>query len=356
MSSGAAALEALPAGCREGLERNRALMDRVLAATHAESGGLPEGLRMPEDPAHPHQPTGPLALLRMVWLASLETRLLLAAGKVDEAVDTCVDALALSREVSLGGGLLGRMLSATGHDSAYRPCAAALDAASATRKRRAAAQLATLREGLPPFSRTLREESIHVQLSFYAHLFFTQEERRALPPRCARMAEVGPGGFWMIPRTARPFLRLDWQRGVETFGGLVAAADLPAAARRRAFEVVAAHHARPWGPAFLKLRDTSSTLMEVEAYQRFAERVERQRLQSAALIALAEVDAARAEQGPWPAALAPATAEDFTLQAPTPGAAHLTPRDTSLAELALHFSADAPPPVPAEPRRVHGNP
>lgn len=356
VSDGTAAPDALPVECRELLERDRALLHRLLAATHAEAGGLPEGLRMPEDPAHPHHSTGSGGLLRMMRLAALETRLLLAAGQVDEAVDTCVDALALSREASLGGGLLGLMVSATGYELAYRPCAAALDAAPSARKRRAAVQLATLREGLPPFSRTLREESIELQLFFYAHLFFDEEQRQALPPLCARMAEAGPGSFWTIPRTARPFLRLDWRHSVETFDGLVAAADLPAAARRSAFDAVAARHTRAWGPAFQLLHGTYYTPMELADYQRFAERVERQRLQSEALIALAEVDAARAEQGGWPAALPPATAEDFTLRAPTPGEAHLTPRDASLAELALRFSADAPPPVPAEPRRVSGAP
>lgn len=126
--------------------------------------------------------------------------------------------------------------------------------------------------------------------------------------------------------------------------------------RRSAFDAVAARHARAWGPAFLNLHGTYSTVMELGNYQRCAERVERQRLQSEALIALAEVDAARAEQGRWPAALPPTTAEDFTLRAPTPGEAQLTPRDASLAELALGFSADAAPPVPAEPRRVRGAP
>lgn len=349
-SSGTGPLEALPAGCREGLERDRALLRRVLAATHAEAGGLPEGLRILDGPSHPHHQLGPISLVRMARLAALETRLLLASGKVDEAVDTCLDALALSRELGLGGGLLGRMIGVSGHDAAYRPCAAALDAASSARKRRAALQLARLREGLAPFSRSLREESTQFQLAVHAHHFFTAEELHALPPRSVRLAEEGPE-LWgmMTPSGALLLLRLDWRRDVEALDGLVAAADLPAATRRGAFAAVAARHARYWGPDVLDPGGLFSGNVRVELYQRFAERAERQRLQLTALLALAEVDAARAEQGQWPAALAPATAEDFTLQAPTPGEAHLTPREASLAEFALGFSADVPPSVPAEP-------
>jgi hypothetical protein len=349
VTDGKVAPEALPPECRQVLERDRELVRQLLAATHVREGGLPEGLDLLSEPSHPSQRHGLLVVLHVVRLAALETRLLLAEGQVEAAVDTCLDTLALSRDVSLGGGLVGRMVSATGYDMAWKPCAAALDAASPARKRQAAAQLARLREGLPSFALTLRQEAVYLQLNYHAHLLLSGEERAALSPRAARLSAAGPVPGSFIPQGAALAMRLDWRATVGTFDALVDAADLPALARRDAFDAIATREREAlWPPRWVRSHLYGMNV-EPSGYQRYAERVERQRLQSDALVALAELDAWRAEQGRWPAALLAVTANDFTLETPTPSEARLTARDILFPELVLGFSADAPAAVPVEP-------
>lgn len=350
VANGKAPVSTLPPECRQRLEHDGELLRHVLAATHAEAGGLPEGLGVPSNPGHPLQQHGLVALLYAVRLAALETRLQLEAGQADAAVDTCVDALALGRDVALGGGLLGRMASCTAQDMAFLPCAAALDAASVARKQQALAQLASLRAGLPPFSRTLHEESVQVQLLFYANLFFTDEQRGRLSPRSARMLEGDGPGYVLYPAPAF-LLPLRWKRWVSTSDALEASADLPFDARRKAFNTIALRPAYgSWLTRLLDATDADAS-MDVSRHQQFSERVERQRLQADALATLTRMDIARAQGDAWPAALPEDVARDFTWKPLTPSEAHLTPRDASFAELALGFTSDAHAAAAVKPTR-----
>jgi hypothetical protein len=352
VADGKVAPEALAPECRQVLERDRALMRHVLAATHVQEGGLPEGLDVLSDPNHPYQRHGLPVLLHPVRLAAMEMRLLLAAGQAEQAVDLCLDALAFSREAGLGGGLIGRMLSSGGYDIAWRPCAAALDAAPVARKRRAVDQLARLREGLAPYSQTLREESLFLQLGVHAPLFLSEEERRALPPRAARLTRTGPGATMATADGTALLMRADWLNTVEVFDLLMPAADLPAAARRMAFTTLDGPQSRVFWVQRQLQSLTFVQTMDERGFQRFAERIERQRLQSDALALLAELDARRAEQGHWPPALLAVAANDFTLATPTPGEARITARDVVFPELVLDFTADAPAAAPVELKAV----
>jgi hypothetical protein len=331
VSRGDAPLETAPWECLELLREHRELIHRVLATTRAEIGGLPENLGSLARPIE-DIPQGINLLSRVAELAALETQVLRAEGRPEEAVDTCLDGLALSRELSLGAGMYGLELSAQSHDTLFLPCAAALEAAPLERQREAREQLARLRQGYPPLSTVLREESVYRQLITYGDLL-SPPTIDALPAEAQLLLEseslyyYGPPGEY--PRL-RPYV---WRRNVATFDAMVAVADLPAEQRRKAFSsinlgqgLVLAEQA--WSP---------------EAYSYQADKLEPQRYQALALAAIIEVELARAEQGTWPETLPPLVAGTFLLTADTALEAWLVPAPGVSGVPELRLTAEAPP-------------
>ncbi|HEX8701209.1 MAG TPA: hypothetical protein VF815_20460, partial [Myxococcaceae bacterium] len=221
---GKARFEALAEPCRLLFESRREVLPRLLAATRAGTGGLPEGLTAFSAPQHPFQRGGKAALRHLPRFAGLEIRRLLSQNQPDAAVDTCLDGLALSRELALGGGFHGLVLSSKGIEELYPSCAAALDAATPERKRQALNPLARLREGFPPLSSVLQGESVLTQLSYYGHLL-SEEQVAALEPPAAALAR-DPLLQGMLPGPSL-LARHHWRTTVKFFNELVAAADLP---------------------------------------------------------------------------------------------------------------------------------
>jgi hypothetical protein len=335
VASGMAPLETMPPPCRKELEEGRELMRRVLAATHAEIGGLPAGAGSLSRTGSYLHPSAMKALGRVVRWAALETRVLLAAGQPEQAVDTCLDALALSRELSLGGGLHGGKLSASTQELAYRPCAAALDAAPVGRKRQALEQLARLLEGLPPPSALLREESVFHQLEVFGPEFLSVEDIARLPPAGRTLINSRGGWFYFTSRLGHPLLRRYlWRRNVSLFDAMVGKADLPPAERQRAFVRLDAEHAL--------LAGLPGAVHAVE-YQRELASMDAQRLQAEVLVALVQVDLARAEQGRWPAALPAGGAQLLRLEILGGQEARVVPGDAALEGHALRLTADGAP-------------
>ncbi|MCY1016979.1 hypothetical protein [Pyxidicoccus sp. MSG2] len=323
-------VSALPTPCQEEWKKGRELVARVLAATHAEEGGLPEGMGDLASPTHPYADTGMPALLHVIQLAALETRLLLAEGQAEKAVDTCLDTLALSRELTLGGGLIGQMTSATGQGLLYRPCAAALDAAPMERKRSAVAQLSRLAEGQLPFSQMLKQESVVMQLMLFGELM--PAELLAALPEGAREAATKPPALSMALEDSLT-TRFMWRKVVEGFDALIAVADREPAARRRAFETFDAQSASALFPV-----DGPSGVN----YSEYAERVDLARLQHDALISLVEADLKRTEEGRWPERVTSRAHRSFVLESSNLGEARLKPCAPSQAEQALRVTADVP--------------
>ncbi|TSC22962.1 hypothetical protein [Corallococcus sp. Z5C101001] len=284
VTEGRAPVTDLPATCREALEQGRPLMRQVLAATHAEGGGLPEDLRPLSGPDMSRRDALTQALRQVMEQAALETRLQVARGEADGAVDTCVDALALGRELALGGGLVGQRLSAQGYARTWRACADALDAASLVRKRRAISQLTRLHEGFPPVSLTLHEEAVASQLVAFRDLL-SDDARSQLPPTW----------FDAPPLPGALSRRHQWRQWVEDADRLRAVVDQPSEERRRALESLDAQKATE------RFRHAEAPAVRLSPED--AEALDLRALRSEALIALAEVDAARAEKGQWPRAL-----------------------------------------------------
>jgi hypothetical protein len=327
---GTASFESLAEPCSALLDSCREL-PRLLALTRAETGGLPPGLTAFSDPQHPFQRGGMPALRRLSRFAGLEIRRLLYQGKPDAAVDTCLDALALSREMALGSAFHGMLLSSKAVEYLYQPCASALDVAPPERKRQALSQLARLREGFPPLSAVLQSESVLAQLSYYGHLL-SEEQLAALEPPASALARdaLGQGVLPGPPILARHH----WRTTVRFFDALVAAADLPPDERQKAFARIDLALRKRW---FEVPPEEATQLHEL------ALRGDRRGLLLEALRTLVEVDLERAEQGRWPATLPPGTVPPLALEATSPTEAHLKPSDTRLNGYALRLTADTPP-------------
>ncbi len=332
VTAGKLPLETLPAPCRRALDQGRQVMRHVLAATHAEVGGLPMGAGSLSRPSFSRQASGMRALERVVELAALETRLLVEEGHAEQAVDICLDALAVSRELSLGGGLPGGQLASSSQQLAYRPCAAALDQAPVERKRQALMQLARLREGRPSPAAMLREESVFHQLATFGPDFFPPEALSRLPPAGRALVNTHGGWFFSTSRIGPPLLRrLLWRRNASLFDAMIAAAELPSGERRQAFERIDIDHAL--------LADHPGAVHALE-YHRQLELLEAHTSQLAALVALVEVDIARVARGEWPATLSAEFEGGFSLRVLNAQEAMLVPRDTKLAEDALPLTVD----------------
>jgi hypothetical protein len=342
VASGEAPLHAMPLPCRKALDEGREVMQGVLAVTHAEKGGLPVGAGSLSRPDFPFQPRGMRALERVLELAALEMRVLLAEGRGEEAVNLCLDAMALSRELSLGGGLHGSKLAASSLELVYRPCAAALDAASVERKRQALAQLALLGQGWAPPSRLLREELVYHQLVTFGPEMLPPEALAQLPPAGRALVASRGGWFfytswighpataWISHPTSRRYL---WHRNVSLFDDMVAMADLPADERKRAFARIDSAH------GFLAGYPGAAQALE---YHRDLEHIELRWLHLTSLSALVEADIARAEQGHWPAALSEA-AKGWTVVPISEREARLVPTDVRAAGNFLSITADSVP-------------
>jgi len=331
VEQGTARFEDMAEPCRLMFESRREVLPRVLAATRAQTGGLPPGLTAFSAPEHPFQRGGKIALRYLLRFTGLEIRRLLSQGQPAAAVDTCLDGLALSRELALGGAYHGVVLSSGGIENLYQPCAAALDAAPPERKRQALSQLARLREGFPPLSSVLQSESVLTQLSYYGSML-SEEQLAAMEPAAAALARdsllqgVLPGP----PMLARHH----WRTTVKSFDALVAVADLPPAERQKAFARIDVALSKRW---FEVPPEDAAQMHE------FALRADRRVLLLEALRTLVRVDLERSERGQWPATLPSGAVSPLALEATSPTEAHLKPSDTTLEGYALRLTADTPP-------------
>lgn len=229
---------AMTAECHAVLERNATLIDRALAATHAEAGGPCEGLTAFSDADDPEfGKNGWLTAQHVARLAGLRIRTLLAQGRVDEALSACVDTEALGRDASLGGGLIGRMVGAA---------IAEADPAQVTDLER---RLASIREALPPMSRSFAEDQLYSQLLAWGSMI-PDEQLAVLPPRVRRIASSA------APTAGVPYgAAMMFVLGVPAWGALrdlnaqiAPALDLPREQRRVRFDALRAEVEQRWNP------------------------------------------------------------------------------------------------------------
>lgn len=327
---GSLGLEALPEPCRQSMERVRGLLHRVLAATRAEEGGLPAHLRHMNG-SLPSRRDSHKDLNAVWWLSHQgprEVRWLLAQEQQAQAVEVCLDTLALGRELASSNGPDLRPSST--YKELYPPCAQALAAAPLERQRQAAEQLLRLRQGLPSLADALRNDFITRQLLISGGLL-TQEQRARLPPVARGLADLSASEYQKAGAYAPLLGRPAWALLERAFGEAIAAAERPPPEREEALAALAERTQSSWLPEVMP-----SWYLELE------EEYELQRLWVDGLLGLVQAHVARAERGRWPDPLPPPASERLRLVVQPDGSAQLQPLQPSQAREALTLGAPAP--------------
>ena len=116
-------------------------------------------------------------------MAALRMRAQLAFGQPVAAVITCVDVLALARDLSWGTGLVGRIAALSLSETVWGPCAAALSSAPSAAKRRAALALGLVAQGTPPLAVTFADTSVALRTQLFGS--YLSEALPGLPSRTA---------------------------------------------------------------------------------------------------------------------------------------------------------------------------
>ena len=245
VTAGEAPWEQLPKQWAEALDAGHTGLQTLLLATHLEKGGIPEGLGVLGSPRDPLQEAWPL-LRAAGTLAALEVARLDGEGAVPLAVATCLDALAVSRELSASGAVVGRVVAVGWVRELFYPCARAIDRALPEQQRLAAAQLSLLRKAVPPFPELVRRDATGAQLQLFGGVA-TEPTQVKLPVwvREQRFGQASPG------ITVAPLLRLEllhawitWLRGIDR---VIAAGEDPRAVAA-ATEAAAQESAASWNP------------------------------------------------------------------------------------------------------------
>ncbi|HEX8440219.1 hypothetical protein [Archangium sp.] len=309
-------LAKLPRECRDAFDRGRPLMQRALLASRTEEPGLPEGLPALSDPSHPNQKSGMVALQHVVKLAALEVRFQLQDGQADAALETCLDGLGLARDLGHGSGLIGAMVSASGYKILFPACTDALQRASPLGLKKATVALRRLREGLSPLSSAMREEHVFGPLYAFGRLL-DQDQLAALPADGRAIAAQGSLDVGVeIPFFAPVLMRHAMVEFMRLQGQMVPLVDLPLSARAARLGAVGREAVSSRNPL---------VGLGMPAFDTFAARADRQRAQVDLLLALALVEAYRAERGEWPSTLPPLYPERAVL---LPTALKLQPEGT----------------------------
>jgi hypothetical protein len=279
--------ESLSASCRRELQAGRAQLEALLSATHAAEAGPPPGLGTLDAPTPAGRPRGWSTLPYAGKLGALRIRELLADGDVAGAVRVCVDLQALARDASSGTGLAGRLPALAVEEVAFRPCAAALDAAPSEVKRSAAVALSRVEEGTPSLAVVIREYALGARAQAFAPYLGGLE---SLPAQVATWArENAPGGRsdWRFTLA----LGDAWHRIDRRLAAAVEASGLPMPGRADRLDVIASGE-RPWVN-----RRASFALPQLG---RAARSDARARAELRLLRGAIAADLFRAERGRWP--------------------------------------------------------
>jgi hypothetical protein len=286
---GETAVEKAPPSCLRELSRGEAPLGALLLATHAEAAGPPFGLGALDAPAPAGDVRTFVTAAYAGRMAALQVRVQLGKGDTQGALSTCLDLLALARDVSFGTALQGRLAAFSVSEVAFSPCAAALDAASLPQKRAASVALSKIAEGTPTLAETLSGWSTRVRAQRFA-AFLSPDVLLTLPDGVQAWARAEN-----VPR------RLDAQEAValgnawhalqSRLDAVVQAGALPGAACAERLSALSARAE----PAFAALGHVDFPELGWVAQSDARVRAEVLLLRRAA-----EVDVLRAETGVWP--------------------------------------------------------
>jgi hypothetical protein len=293
--AGALPTSRLPSECRAAVERARSPIAALLRATHAGAAGTPSWLRpLPVL----HSIHGAHLLLRAATFAALDARLLLEEkSDPSAALDVCVDVLALGRDITFGANLIAFSYAQATVQAANAACADALDAAPQARKKRALAQLRTIRSSLPRFSDNVRAESLYTQLGqFGADL--DDEGYARLPPAAVAIIEADPLGPGRSQGRSLGDLLFLWDAWSDYVALADRMADAVDARLPVAYDLLAEIQAR----ALADSNPHTRVALGMD-WTRYLARSHELRARLDLLVVLAMVDLHRLENGSWPSSL-----------------------------------------------------
>jgi hypothetical protein len=214
------------------LRESREARHQILLATHTSSARAPQHLRplAGAAPAEKDLEEESMSLLLVGWLTAFEIRQHLHDSQREAAVDRCVDALTLGRDLG-HNGLLARVLGHGIVRSILRSCEAAFDGASTPLKERGLQQLAAIRQAMSAPAEGIRETVISIEIDMFGRLLSPERQAR-LPPEGRAM--VGTSlGRWDSLRLQR-----FWPRFVRVHARMGLTWELPAAERNRRQEEI----------------------------------------------------------------------------------------------------------------------
>lgn len=297
--AGGRPLRDLPDAYAQTLARLNDDLDGVLRATHAESADLASG----DDVFEPAPGTTWGGYLLAASLTGIRIRQALASGKAAGALSDCLDGLALARDSAVAGGLIGHMVGTGIIERLLPPCVAAFAALPETEKPDAMARLRRVRDAVPGFEVTMREEAVQMQLSCLGPQL-GEGFRSRLLGRPKLMAQ-GWGSPAMDERSwgQRVLNRALWRDRQTAYDELAAIAALRGAERHAAFEALTA--------ATNRFPLISSELPKPADYVRYAQRAEVGILRLDLVVIAGAATSFRAAHGAWPTSASALVKEGF---------------------------------------------
>ena len=195
-------------------------IDALLAATHAREGGLPPGLALAT--------AGPDSWAAVPAVAAALTARL---AQSDATHQTCLDALALGRELARGGGTLGIAAALTMTEASFRPCGPLLtEHLSEPQRTEVITSLTRIFDGAPTLARAFREADLDVQVRLFGRWMRPEDlsELPATTQKAAHEARELPTAFF-----ERQALLGQWTKLSKTTHAAMDALEQPATERTR---------------------------------------------------------------------------------------------------------------------------
>lgn len=292
----------LPTSCHNIVSLDWEPAKGLLHATHARTATTPDGLSLLVDMGTRAGNVGAspwIAVLHAGRISALTANDALSRGDVQRALDICVDVLALGRDVTVGGGLIGAASGAGLQELVLPVCSAAIVKATPAQRARVERQVERIEDGEVPLSRILREEALFLQLMAYAPVLSDPQVER-LPERARTLVVESRKQVALEGLAGEQLLRNAWPKYVEHMDSVIAAADLPRAERNAKL-----------AEADRLLTDSLNPVLQIASpdFTRLAGRYDRKELAlSSLLIVIAACDH-RDETGRWPSSIAEVEAE-----------------------------------------------
>ncbi|MGC4113107.1 MAG: hypothetical protein QM765_00190 [Myxococcales bacterium] len=225
----------LPRACVDAIEGLKEDLDGVLRGARVANADL----EVAGDPYDASPAGNWLAYQMVAFLAGARARQALAAGNASAALSDCLDGLGLGRDAAVSGGLIGHMIGLKCIEKLAPTCVDAMASASEADRTDSIDRLRKIRDAVPGFEKTMREEAVAVQVTALGPMLGAEFSKRLLGR--ARLMANG----WGVPSMDERgllrtwFERLVWRDRQEIYDELVTDSAMRGAARNAAFATLA---------------------------------------------------------------------------------------------------------------------